>query len=91
MDRYIAGAIVMFATLELNFVCNKYLNWADRSGKFLTQLWRFHVVRAGGLIFNQLVYMGLVAIGSNYIIVSISLSAIIMIYNYFGSDKVAFQ
>jgi putative flippase GtrA len=91
IDKYLAGVIVTLLTLELNFVFNKYINWADRSGSFFVHWWRFHVVRASGLVVNQIGYVILVSIGLNYVAVSTGLMVAIMIFNYLGSDRIAFQ
>jgi putative flippase GtrA len=90
IDKLIAGVITTTISVNLNFVANKYLNWADRPGKFLNQWWKFIVARLGVIVVNQLLYSVAVLLGLHYLASTLVLTLITTIINYFGNDRFVF-
>jgi len=90
INQILAGFINMVISVEVNFVLNKYLNWRDRPGDFWSQWLKFHASRIVTIIINQLLYTFLVELGFNYLLVTMGLTLLVTVANYFGSDKFAF-
>ncbi len=91
INKILAGVITTVITVELNFLLNRYLNWGDRSGKFINLWWKFHVIRLGTIILNQVLYIMLIVFGVQYIIATIIAVGIVTILNYFGNDRFVFN
>jgi putative flippase GtrA len=90
INQILAGFINMVISVEVNFLLNKYLNWRDRPGSFWSQWLKFHASRIVTIIINQLLYTLLVELGFNYLLVTVGLTLLVTVANYFGSDKFAF-
>lgn len=91
MNEVIAGIGSMVFSVELNFLLNKYINWRDVEGDFGRQWLRFHSVRLGAIVFNQLAYSLLVTVGVHYLITMVTLTVVVTIYNYIGNQKFVFK
>ena len=83
-------ASAVFA-LELNFALNKHFNWKDRPGSLLTQLVKFHGMKGGLFVVNQVIYAILVSHGSHYLVVTASLTLIEMLVSFIGNDRFTFR
>jgi putative flippase GtrA len=91
VGEILAGVTTTIFSLEINFLLNKRFNWRDRSGRLISQWWRYHVTRLGGAVINQLLYIVMVSIGINYLLTTLGLTMLITVYNYIGSDRFAFK
>jgi len=91
VNKIVAGIITTIASVELNFLLNKYLNWGDRDGKF-TQHWlKFHLARLSTIAFGQIFYILFVSIGVHYLVVSTIGVIVVSIANYVGNDRFVFR
>jgi Predicted membrane protein len=77
-------------SVELNFACNKLLNWRDRKGKLFSQWIRFHTTKVGTILLNQLLFGFLVAHGMHYLLATLIGVALATIINYVINDKFVF-
>jgi putative flippase GtrA len=90
LDEITANVIATLLALELSFFLSKHL-WKERAGSFFAQWVKFHGMKAGILILNQIIYIALVSSGAHYLLVILGLTLVETLLSFFGNDRFTFR
>lgn len=90
VQQNIAYFIQAGASIEANFLLNRFINWRDRGGSLGRQWLKFHTTKIATVLLNQALFAGLTYIGLHYLLATIICTGIVTVINYLSNDRFVF-
>ena len=91
VEKHVAYILQAIASIETNFLLNRFFNWKDRKGKFLSQWIKFHSTSAVTFPLNQALFALLTWLGVSYLLITFIGAGIAALVDYFANDRFVFH
>lgn len=91
VEKHIAYLLQAVASIETNFLLNRFTNWKDRNGNFFAQWIKFHSTSAITFPLNQGLFALLTWLGVPYLLITLTGAGVAAVVNYFANDRFVFH
>ncbi len=91
MNVYLAYMTQAVVSIESNFFLNHFFNWKEREGKLWTKWLKFHLVKVGTIVLDQVLFATFIHFGVNYLIVKVMNTGIITVFNFLLNEFYVFR